>query len=1456
MLLWNAKAQSCNITSKANDIVPDKLCAPVTVSWEVTYRGVNDGGTPVEIVFDWDDGSSDIISATNTDQSLQEWQATATHVYPQGGDKCVYHPVATLQVNGVLCSSSSQEQMVTVWDVDTANGGHMEINPQTYYICVGNDATVIFQDISTFNCVPPVEQDNPNETTRWTQWIYGTDYTISGVLIDGQSVSFPDTDAVVPITPTPVWSPQPPNEYSLPIYVPPTATVGQYFEVTLRNWNYCNPYDDPSIPGPPADTINGDYPPVTTTARIVIVPLPDATIDTAGPFCSNDTPVNLTAATSGGSWSGDGITNASSGTFDPSVAGPGLHTIHYTVSNAYGCSNSDSIQLLVYDIPHPNILPSNPATVCPGYNLQLDGNPSTGDGNIISHLWSGDVGNLNATNIQNPIFNSSTGGVYSLTYTVTDDNGCSSSAPLTITVSPVVVQIMPTPADPCVNEDFQLFGNVSGGNGTYTSFIWTGETVPLNSTTVQNPVFNSSVIDTFDLALSVTDGNGCVGIDSTSVIVYPYPTPYAGEDDSVCGLSAVLNATPSIGIGNWYLLSGPGNASFTDNSNPNTTVTVDTYGVYNFIWREINGSHCAAEDTVTIVFIQTPSANGGNDVSVCGLFSEINAIPSIGNGTWSVVAGPGNGWFNNPNSPNTYFNADSFGVYTLVWTETNDICSSSDTITANLLVTPQAHFLPANTEGCPPYPVTFNNLTAFATSYHWDFGDGGYSYNSNPNHIFYNTGNSDSIYNVVLVASNGGCSDTAYGTVTVHPNPESHFTFDNTPACSPHSITFTNESYGAMAFHWFFGDSTSLDTTENPTHTFYNDTTFIQYYHVTLVAISEYGCTDTSGNFVTIYPNPDINLTVEPDSLCSPGNAVLTANPGYVSYEWHYGDGVHEISAENQKSHFYANSSGGVESYNLWVRGISQLGCVDTSFANLYVLPTPQANFSTDINSVCGTHNLRLDNNSTGAQYYIWDFGDGTSDTTDSTNPIYHYYENNSTAPITFEISLRAINSYGCEDSVVKTLVVYPALTAQFACDTVGCSPFTVMFDNQTNGSVSFLWDFGDGTSSTEEEPTHTYTNTGGSELVYNVRMIAGSMFGCKDTAYANIHVYPSPQAQFSATPTTMTMPNSTVNINNETVPGNWQYIWYWGDGDSTTVMQPGYHTYSQSGTYTISLVVYNEYCSDTAIQIININDGPPNSSFEVDSSEGCVPLTVNFTNNSTGANSYYWNFGDGSSSTEESPSHTYSTEGQYVVQLVVTGNGGNDISDLTITVYPSPTAFFKVVPSEVSIPGDEIKCYNQSEGATSFLWNFGDNTTSTLENPTHQYTEEGTYTITLTVWNDYQCSDTYSEENAVTALSAGEIIFPNAFTPNPSGPNGGYYNDNDFSNDVFHPIFKGVVEYELNIFNRWGELIFVSKDPKIGWDGYYRGKLCKQDVYVWKVKVKFSNGEMIEKIGDVTLLR
>jgi gliding motility-associated-like protein len=186
------------------------------------------------------------------------------------------------------------------------------------------------------------------------------------------------------------------------------------------------------------------------------------------------------------------------------------------------------------------------------------------------------------------------------------------------------------------------------------------------------------------------------------------------------------------------------------------------------------------------------------------------------------------------------------------------------------------------------------------------------------------------------------------------------------------------------------------------------------------------------------------------------------------------------------------------------------------------------------------------------------------------------------------------------------------------------------------------------------------------------------------------------------------------------------------------------------------------------------------------------------------------------------------------------------------VTIRPVPNADFTASTYTAYIPNDPIQFTNLSTGANSYYWTFGDGGFSSITSPIHNYPMVGFYNVALVATNQYGCKDTAVQ--VVTVIS--DIQFPNVFTPNTSGPNGGSYNPANYNNDVFFPYTAGVTEYHLMIFDRWGELIFDSRDINTGWDGYFNGKLCQQDAYVWKAEVKFFDGRNYSKTGSVTLLR
>ncbi|RLD29650.1 MAG: pkd domain containing protein, partial [Bacteroidetes bacterium] len=384
---------------------------------------------------------------------------------------------------------------------------------------------------------------------------------------------------------------------------------------------------------------------------------------------------------------------------------------------------------------------------------------------------------------------------------------------------------------------------------------------------------------------------------------------------------------------------------------------------------------------------------------------------------------------------------------------------------------------------------------------------------------------------------------------------------------------------------------------------------------------------------------------------------------------------------------------------------------------------------------------------------------------------------------------------------------------------------------------------------------THSFTNFTTDILTRTVTLTTESFYGCSDIATQEIVIYPTPVPEFNANPQSQTWPSNTVQFTNLTNSGNWIYLWNFGDAQTSTEFEP-VHSYDQPGTYTIILEVTNGRCSNTVSHSIEILPIMPVASFaEVD--PGCSPYTVQFENTSQNATSYVWDFGDGSSSPDENPEHTFFHGGTYAVRLTAFGPAGLDKYQQLITVYQSPIANLDVAPTFVYVDDKAVKCFNLSSYGDSYLWEFGDGQTDTIFEPYHVYSEEGIFDISLTVYTDDGCEDKFTLSPAVTVEPAGVLRYPTAFRPNKTGPTGGEVpSDPNMINTVFFPPIKQQIDnYHLQVFNRWGELLFESTDINIGWDGYYKGRLSQQDVYVWLVVGKYNNGKPYKQAGDITLL-
>lgn len=442
-------------------------------------------------------------------------------------------------------------------------------------------------------------------------------------------------------------------------------------------------------------------------------------------------------------------------------------------------------------------------------------------------------------------------------------------------------------------------------------------------------------------------------------------------------------------------------------------------------------------------------------------------------------------------------------------------------------------------------------------------------------------------------------------------------------------------------------------------------------------------------------------------------------------------------------------------------------------------------------------------------------------------------------------------SSANCNEAALKIAFNIGPVTVDIVAgpSTTGCAPLTVNFTNLSTNVLTYVWNFGDGTTtSTVFSPTHTFTAAG----VYTVTLNAANSNACfrvADSMKLVISVGTNvitPGFTFvyndSCGPYTATFTNTSA----DTV-GTPAYQWWFGDGSTFTGANPPLHTYPDTGTYVVTMVMTDAAACkspDTIIHIVHFLKESASASYTIPDSI-CLGAAFSPIVKMSNVNTITWAFGDGQSSTQTDPSHLYNSVGSYTVTLTAlnsTGCGGGDTISETIKVLPVPTANFSLVPitAEANIP---TTFTNLSVNATRYLWDFGDNTTSTEVNPIHQYQKTGVYKACLTAYNRSNCPSIACKE--APADIEPLLGLPTAFSPNGDG-----------ENDVLYVRGAAIANLDLKIFNRWGQLVFETTSQQKGWDGTFNGQPQPIDAYAYVLNCSFIDGTAKMLKGNITLLR
>ncbi len=772
----------------------------------------------------------------------------------------------------------------------------------------------------------------------------------------------------------------------------------------------------------------------------------------------------------------------------------------------------------------------------------------------------------------------------------------------------------------------------------------------------------------------------------------------------------------------------------------------------------------------------------GNPLSGCAPLIVHFTDQSQGNPTqWKWYLGNSTiSFLQNPSA--TYFNPGTYNIKLVI----QNAAGTADSITKTQFVTvysqPSVDFIGNPLAGCYPLPVQFTDQSipgdGSINLWQWDFGDGTLATIQNPTHTYTNAGN----FNVSLRVRNSvGCIKvlTRNQYVQISTGVHADFSNDQPSNCSlPATINFQNLSTGTgvLNYQWDFGDG-GTSTLTNPSHTYLA----IGSFTVRLIVTNAAGCTDTltRNNVITI---GIVNAAFSsPDTVCqnSPLAFTNTSSPIPSSVAWDFGDGT--ISALLNPSKTYTTAG------TYLVRMIALFGaCADTAYKTITVLPQPTVGFTANPTISCSLPFIvNFTNTSTGAVSYLWNFGDASSST--SANPVHTY-----TSFGNFTVTLVATNSNGCSKSLtIPSLVQIQAPQAIINNLTdEDCAPLTHTFTATINSLfpvTSYLWDFGDGNTSTLPNPTHVFP-TGS----YNIKLIITTAGGCSDTVLVpnGIIANERPIANFVATPLNACA-KIPINFTNLSSVGVTSWLWDFGDGMTSNDPNP-IHLYQDTGFFTIQLIVWNNGCPDTISFVDYIHILPPIASFT--ETFDCInPKQRIFTDHSIGADEWLWDFGDGTTSIIPSPIHLYADTGFYTITLTV-------INHTTGCDYTTTQTAHVIIEHANFNVTDTVICRNNSIGFTAFgsntshiatyAWNFGDGATGSGINTTHTYTLAGTYDIRLITLDINGCLDTISKPlhirvNGPTA----------AFSPSVPGScllSTVIFNDQSI-NDGVHPILTWI---------------------------------------------------------------
>ena len=1027
----------------------------------------------------------------------------------------------------------------------------------------------------------------------------------------------------------------------------------------------------------------------------------------------------------------------------------GTYSVTLTVTNGSGSNTTAPVIITVYPSPIANFKASD-TVACSPHNIQFTDLSIPGPGaTITSWLWDYGDGHID-TAIQNPTHRYTLQGNFPVALYIKNSYGCTGSAAIktisgyisiTSGVNPSFSDSLSSSCKPPVNA---FFNNLTTGPGTIT-YKWDfGDGSPTSTQT--NPPHTYTLAGNYNVSLIATSDQGC--FDTTKNIVTISTGSVQSNftaPDSVC-VGTIANfqntsvPTPNSSVWNF----GDGSPLSNQFNNTHTYAAAGTYNV------TLNNTFSACSDSVSkLIHVLNPPTTAFTAVntSKCKPPLTVNFQDQSTGGATTWLWDFGDGSTSTLQNPVHTYN--SYGQFNVTLTTSNASgCNSPLTKSQFVQVLkPGVGISNLPGYGCAPFsfsPILVDTAVDGVASYFWDFGNGNTFNGLNPPAQVYNAGK----YKVtVTITTNGGCTASYSDSIkvgTVKPTPA--FTAAPTSVCVGQNVQFTDQSTGgANQWLWIFGDGGSSPV-QNPSYAYTKPGNF----SVKLTAYNN-GCYDTLTKVNYIVVNPPYAKFVYVVNCNNKSQYTFSdSSIGALTWDWDFGDMSPHFTGANPPPHTYPP---GTNSYTVKLT-VTNGGCTNTS--TQIVTVNQQTTIFASANPICN-NNLVIISTSfpPNITFFNFDFGDGATAGSGSGSTSHVYSK-----PGTYTIKVYTTDSTGCKDSS-SYLMKVNGPTADFSAPvTQACNSLSASFKDQSTLSngvsiTSWFWDFGDGATSNQQNPTHLYTVQGS----YPVKLKVTDASGCSDSIVkSNFITLSVPVAKFTASDS-MSCPNKTIAFKNASINGfNPTYYWDFGNGNTFNGPNPPPQLYTAVNVYTISLTLTDAYsCVSTYTKNNYLVIDTPAASFNLsDSFISCPPLLVHFTFTGHYNKTVQWTFGDGGGDTALNTTHLYGVPGKWPATLRVISPGGCIATASKTVTINGPSGAFTYSP----LSGCDSLTVNfnvVTSGVIQFKWFFSDGEIDSTTTPSisHQYKYAGTYLPVVQLEDTSKCNVAYPGSQLITVDSA-----------------------------------------------------------------------------------------------------